>query len=189
MLTEEYDFTESNPTTGKINGYILQDNNVSFDSNGATFSETDSYLKFPEVLSVLDSDEWDWAEYEISVKSVPSVSRARLLTHSNDFGAINDNFIGFIWWNSKWDVWTLGTHPFSTGNNSDFFNDSKLTYKIKKIDTSRLEITIKKNNTEMFNQILLDIDDFTGCTTVSLGSHRNAMNMILEGLKVTIGKN
>ena len=125
----EWDFTGANPTKSKRDDIELIVNNVDFSSNGATFSQSNSYLCLPHNIDGVYIPAID-TEVEIYVKNVSQVATGRVITFTPNLGNSSDSASGLMWYNGNWVVWSRTGYSISNLNN--FFDMSTVTLKTRK---------------------------------------------------------
>lgn len=181
----EWDFTGQNPQKDKSGVYTLVNNNVTFSAEGANFAQSDSYLKFPVEIDPTYNCP---IEYEIEVEVVRVTGGIRLLTQSFDFGQ-QDQTNGIMFWNGYWDMWTRSSNQTTLNSISDFDN-KKVSFRF--LFPNEASLTYPSRIIKLYSESEELRGTFNvvpyprGSGATSIGSHRNACQMVIKSMKLKL---
>lgn len=194
LLVADWDFSSNSPLVDKVNGYVLTNNNVTFEpydgGNVANFAKWSSYLLLPEQLVFTPNSGYDSFEYVIDFKK-ENGNNTWLFGYYDDWPyrtpnmAININRFssGKVTWNFCSRAITDNPDDVST------LDESILTVVLSKDDGAILP-KLFKNGNDITHPQVTSYTDFTYTNgKVALGTTEGALLMYVGGLKVYANKN
>lgn len=194
LLVADWDFSSNSPLVDKVNGYVLTNNNVTFEpyngGNVANFAKWSSYLLLPEQLVFTPNSGYDSFEYVIDFKKENGGDSTWLFGYYDEWPytssrialLINRFSSGRVSW--EFDNFSITDNP----NDASTLNDSILTVVLSK-DGGTILPKLFKNGNDITNAQQRQHDFTYTDGRVALGANSSALRMYVGGLKVYANKN
>lgn len=198
----EWDFTGNNPLVDSTGTKTLENNGVSFSSEGAIFtltsgSTTTPYLLLPTDIDPVYNLPFD---YEIELDIVSISGGIRCITQTFDKTSASDTASMLAFYQNKWTVWANGKAHNTNLTNIGDLNNSKIKIEWQYVRdvfitsgtyySPMKSIKVYKDGTLLVtdsstdNMKMPDANSFNSRTQI--GSHRNGCSMIIRGMRLKL---